>query len=465
MSFTFTNYPILTPEQQNPMNALVTNALKNYQNTVKTAYLKPGLEEELKKNKLYNQYYGPDKQSQIDLRGSQTGYYGAQTQGKNIENQYAPEKYAAEARKRKFIEENPGIDAPGITGQIARYNYMKKHGQLPDFGGQEINPQMQNNLPDEGSNESFMPTNPITAWHQNQQPLQMQRDPILDSILKTNGSKAKTQLENAQDYRDRLVNSGADEKQIALADAQIEKAAHGVRHETSTALEKHREKTLLRKHWDSLPPDSKAQIVAIGQGAGLRADEVEKALSSGQSLDSLLYDQGYDKENPPEPIYQLTGANRTALTNREAASRETRYLSNFITNATGEYANNISGYSTKQISDSLSGRNEHQQARFLAARGLSPELINMRLLLSGSKSTVAAQEAMKDKSLLNLKAFQTLVKPKVWAETQKIMDHELDQAFKSSKKGLGQPAPKNSDSKRPDFKSMSDEELAAYLER
>jgi hypothetical protein len=102
MTFTFTNYAGIEP-QASPWQDIIGKVLGGYADMTKAKYLKPGLEEELKKAKLFNQYYGPDMQSQIGLRqaqtgesGARTGLLGEQTKGARIENQYLPEKMKAQ---------------------------------------------------------------------------------------------------------------------------------------------------------------------------------------------------------------------------------------------------------------------------------------------------------------------------------------------------------------------------------
>lgn len=213
--------------------------------------------------------------------------------------------------------------------------------------------------------------------------------------------------------------------------------------ETHKGLENYRESQRKLKRWEDLTPETKAHLVAIGQGAGIRGDQIRNEIVSGKNFDDILYDHGADPNNPPEPIYELTRGNQKALNEREYASREVKYLSNFIKNATGQYANKIKGYNYAQVKDALLGRNGEQQARFLAGRMISPELINIRLVLGNAKSTVSAIKSMADKSMLNSKIFESLVTGKVWMHAQEIADKELMNAFKASKKGYGEVRHKN----------------------
>ena len=101
MTFTFTNYRPSTPEQQSPFGNLMTNALQKYMNLNTAQFQKPMLEEALKKSQLFNEYYGPDMESKMGLRGAQTANYGANTEGQNIQNQYLPEKLRSEIQQRQ----------------------------------------------------------------------------------------------------------------------------------------------------------------------------------------------------------------------------------------------------------------------------------------------------------------------------------------------------------------------------
>ncbi|MGB4823826.1 MAG: hypothetical protein WBP82_02835 [Leuconostoc mesenteroides] len=134
MAFTFTNYQ---PSSMNeyPLKDIIGKVLGGYTDMTKAQYLKPGLEEELKKAKLYNQYYAPNIESEIGLRkaqtgesGARTGLIGEQTKGTRIENQYMPEKMKAQ------IAELQANSQKARLLQMIRERMMGG-GQLP--GGQQ----------------------------------------------------------------------------------------------------------------------------------------------------------------------------------------------------------------------------------------------------------------------------------------------------------------------------------------
>lgn len=143
MAFTFNSYQ---PSSMNeyPLNDIIGKVLGGYTDMTKAKYLQPGLEEELKKMKLFNQYYAPDMESQIGLRKAQTGESGArsgligeQTKGAHIENQYLPEKMKAQiaeananaqkARLMQMIREQ-------LMGGGLQQGGMQGGGQQPGGG-------------------------------------------------------------------------------------------------------------------------------------------------------------------------------------------------------------------------------------------------------------------------------------------------------------------------------------------
>lgn len=427
MAFPVINYS--SPElMKSPVNDIVQNLLSGYRETTQNRYLEPSLKEALQKAQLENKYYAPNIESQIGLRGAQAGHLGALTNKVGIENQFLPQKLKDEAANRAFALNNPLFGYSGAAGQLGALAYIKEHPELFEQSN-------TNNL------QSYIPGF-TEANYQNQDQQLSPYDMLKQSIIKSlTPQSSKTSLEKAQDYASQLDSQfGKDSEQAKLAHAYVEKVAHGTQKQKDLALEQHREKLDNRALWNSLPANAKAHAIAIGQGAGFSADETVRHLASGGSMKDLLYQHGITDESQVEPVYQLTTAAQTQLLQRQFASTEADYLSNFIRKNTGEYARTVAGYSPKLIHDQLSGKNEDQQARFLAARGLAPELVNLRLVLANAKSTVHAQKMLSDKAMLEMHNFKSLVSPKIWNKTQKIMDDTLQKMFKQAKTKFGQKA-------------------------
>lgn len=161
MAFTFTNYAGIQP-QASPFQDMIGKLLGGYTDMTKAKYLQPGLEEELKKAKLVNQYYGPNIESEIGLRhaqtgeaGARTGLIGEQTKGTRIENQYLPEKMQAaiaesqaNAQKARLLQMIREQMMGGSLGGSQGGGQMGAPGgsQMPSapmFGGQQGMAQQQ----------------------------------------------------------------------------------------------------------------------------------------------------------------------------------------------------------------------------------------------------------------------------------------------------------------------------------
>lgn len=163
MAFTFTNYAGIEP-QHSPWNDMIGKMLSGYTDTTKARYLNPMLQEELNKSKLHNQFYAPDMQSQIGLRGAQAGHLGSLTTGQNIANRFAPKKLQSEQQKREFELENPFFGQTGTSGDLGRLLYLqemiKKNPELAN----QLSSSQEQNLQQEG--ESYIPSinnNPIDS--------------------------------------------------------------------------------------------------------------------------------------------------------------------------------------------------------------------------------------------------------------------------------------------------------------
>lgn len=134
--FTFSNPRALTPEESSPYNNLLSNALKNYQQMQQAQFIRPALEEELKKSKLFNQFYGPNIESEINLRGAQSGHLGATTLGENIKNKYLDKMMQAEIAN-KVAQANKTNMVQNMIQQILsgqNTNAPNKPGHMTEHG-------------------------------------------------------------------------------------------------------------------------------------------------------------------------------------------------------------------------------------------------------------------------------------------------------------------------------------------
>ena len=184
--------------------------------------------------------------------------------------------------------------------------------------------------------------------------------------------------------------------------------------------------------WAHSTPDYKSYALAQAAGAGIDPSEALHALASGKTVPQLLEEHGFDPKNPPPVDYMPTRENVAKLKQRQAALKEVDVLSDFVTNGLGPYFRTFEGMSPLQMRDALVGKNKQQQIDFLAARGLAPELSNLRLLLAQGKIGITAVKEMMNKSMMDVGAFQGLVSPDVFTAAQKLMSSKLGEAFHKS---------------------------------
>lgn len=184
--------------------------------------------------------------------------------------------------------------------------------------------------------------------------------------------------------------------------------------------------------YSTAPVDTKNYMLAQAAGMGIAPDKAVNEFAMGKTIDDLAKENGFDPEALPDPDYAPTKQNVTQLKQRQAALGEMNHLAKFVTEGLGPYAKTMMGWSPEQIGAQLKNMDPDKQAKFLAARGLVPELTNMRLMTANAKGTVSAIKSLQEKSLLNIKALQSQVDPKVWMKAQKLMDEELAQAMGAS---------------------------------
>lgn len=152
MPFTMPDFRKLSMEEVAPWHNALQTAMSNLLKMNQVKYDEPMRKEALQKEQLYNQYYGPDKESEMGLRGAQTGHYNAQTRGQNITNQYLPKKLQAEiasaeagAEKARLLQMIREQMMGGGQSQSASQNMIQERPEGP-FGEEQPMPQGQGML-------------------------------------------------------------------------------------------------------------------------------------------------------------------------------------------------------------------------------------------------------------------------------------------------------------------------------
>lgn len=210
---------------------------------------------------------------------------------------------------------------------------------------------------------------------------------------------------------------------------------HGTKIEHEQTIINRSKDVIAGNSFDKLPTNDKKQAVALMKGMG--ADPVASVqwLRSGKSPTDYANEHGVDISTV-EPDYALGEQNIKMAQQAASNMDELDSLEKHITGGLGEYQNKIMGYSMEQIKDALDGTNPEKQGKALAARALLPELSALRLKIAGGNIGIEALREMENKSLGQMKIFESLVDKKVYKEAQKYMKDWINEAGKVRIKSL-----------------------------
>jgi hypothetical protein len=461
MAFTFNNYAT-NNLQQNPLNDIIKNMFSGYSNMTNAQFLRPNLQEQLKKSQLYNQYYGPNMESQIGLRGAQAGHLGALTQGQNITNQYLPktlqEEIALKAAQRELYgaqtqhygaeteglnqaneldKKYPNLKAKGLAGQLANFFYMQDQNSK---SGANQPQQMQDS-------ESYIPVI-------NKQPINDRSQALQKAIAKT--TQLYSQKEGAPTTVLRNVNYLRDAEQgwVPGTDQTQRFENEEIQKRTINALknalpQEHGQKTEHQKaidaaaNFDHMPADARKLLLGQAAAMGVTPDRATNLLRSGKLIEDIAKMQGFDPENMPPPSSFNSPKDLSTIKARNAALNEHKVIGDFVTKSLAPYSRTFEDYSPKQIIDSIMHSNPKQLRDFLAARALQPELNNLRIITAGGKPTVHALKQMQEKSMNNIHAFQSLVDKEDWAAAQSKVEEILGKGLNAANKAYDVVTKKN----------------------
>ncbi len=192
--------------------------------------------------------------------------------------------------------------------------------------------------------------------------------------------------------------------------------------------------------FSALPAAARENMLAQMRPLTPHMNDVERInlLNHGASLESIREQaaaNGIDVENV-EPILSPTTANVTKLKNQEGASAELDFLEQKTAGPMSQYSRKVFGYSPAQVIDAISGKNPEEQAEFLAARALQPEIAGARQLISGGSTAMEAMHRAQADALGYVKIFEGLVDPEVAHLAQKKINNWLQEGFVIRKKTI-----------------------------
>jgi hypothetical protein len=189
-----------------------------------------------------------------------------------------------------------------------------------------------------------------------------------------------------------------------------------------------------RRVWDGMGADAKAEWMSHAAPLGLDpVTLLNKFINEGMSLEDIYKEQGVEM-GTAQKSHLPTTSNRTNQKEIDAGEAELTSLDEFVGPAMQKYSRTFFNYSPEQVMEAISGENEDDQARFLAARALQPEIIGARIKMTkGSNAAESLKHAQQD-SLTYSKVFQGLVSPNVFRKTQEYINEELKKAVGARRK-------------------------------
>lgn len=411
MPFSGHPYRKLEAEEVNPFANLLQNALGNYQNLLKTAYMPASLSEELKKAQLYNKYYGPNIESQIGLRGAQAGHLGAETRGLNIQNQFLPEKLRQLQNLRSFKESHPYMNLPGNAGQIASLLAMANDPTMAkQFEKLEISPSGSTAQQSQSSAMNFLSP--------------MEPKNYVEMLPPQDQTQQKPQLTPFHQFMQESI------KNLIKGKNEYVTTKPGI--------------------FDRMPVNEKENIIALGQGMGLDQLAMRDFINQGKSLDEIAQMQGFNSSDDVTPKYTLTRKESEAQKARNIAQRESDLISQYVEKYESPYASSESRYLELPLTiakKTATGESLDEEAKFFVARMLQSENVPQRIAAMGGKPTVHAIRNLEEVSFNKLGVLSGLMTDRLYSSIQKEFSKQINKITDKAYQGYGRKSIIGSDKK------------------
>lgn len=341
---------------------------------------------------------------------------------------YAPEITEAKLKEQQMRAKYPLLYQPGVAGQIGSYLYMQDQQQgggagMPQTGNQAATHDLlnQQTVTGQGAPAAGTTQQPQTLGN-----VVMGGKSPSDHLSDAIDQHVNQTFPNAStDWKDVLKNS-------IFSKLNNQMAQTNYLHARAQSY-----------NYATMPVQERSAVLAQAAGAGYTYDEANRLFMQGKSLRDLLEDKGFTIDSSPLPIWPTTPTAQTQIQTRRMAIAELNSVSKEINNALAPYSRRIFGYSPSQVIDAISGKNDDEQARVLAAKALQPELSSIRFRASaGSRMGIEAIRELTTAMMGNIKTYQGLVSSKVYSKAQNYIDNWINQMVESANKvGLRGTAP------------------------
>ncbi len=230
-----------------------------------------------------------------------------------------------------------------------------------------------------------------------------------------------------------------------------------------------RQQQLINSHlWSSMPPSSKENLVALGNGLGIRPDALVQGMTSGKSFEDIAEEHGYKREQISEavPKYLATSGNVKLENERQKKVAELNVLEDRVTNAMAPYIQTFYGKSPQFVADALRGKSIDEQAKYLAGRALQPEMGALRINVMGGNVGQGAIDEIVHAALGKSDIPQSLITPEVYKKMNHYTKKWLNEASQAATESIyGRPGSAQPQKDVKPIDDMSLEEVDAELSR
>lgn len=344
--------------------------------------------------RLKNQYYGPNIESEISQRQ-------AMTQGQNIKNKFLPQTLQSQIAKDEFRRKYPLLFVPGAAGQVGAQMYLR---QNPNAFNQSQPTQSQNAF---YNNQGGFPQQNLPQNNQGAFPPQ-------NPSFSQQGQRSISQP-SSEDYAQQIANAMQVTGQSKMARADLDKA----RTQGYT--------------WSQLPADTRNNFIAQGLGMGIDPPKLMKYVNQGLDVRKIAEKEGLDPDNIPPPRYFPTTATKTRTQQVEQVGAELDYLSSATTPIIKRYADTFLGVSGSKLQDMLSDNPDAQKrfGEYIGALSVQTGLANGRIYLEGGKPGVEIMRMVKSSALRGIDEHSPFKMTGLAYETaQKTIDKILQRGAK-----------------------------------
>lgn len=371
------------------------------------------------------------QQQALDLANKLAPY---QTQGASLANKrqqqalnLASQMNPLEVQKARLMAQYPLLNLPGVAGQVGAALYAQN------------NPQLMQNV---AQTQRQLPLQPVQ-----QQAQQLQPRPVMNQQPSGLLGLTKLPQQGQQPQQSLPLKPVLTPSQNGMRGQQSPSPSdlimRGIQNaqDLQEAKSKFYTQRVSGAGWFSLNPDRREQDLAVAQAMGYQPEEAANLFAKGNTLQDLANAKGLDlKKIDPSGSYAATSKTRSFTQAQQMAIDSLSALSKHVVPALANYAQQIDGISPLLLKQELSGQNPDDQARYIAARALQPEIAAARIRAAGGNVSEKLLADVQRKTVGRLGNFQSLVSPEVFAAAQKYIDQWLGEAAQAGRRGVLNPA-------------------------